>query len=168
MSPTDLPPNNPNGNFPAPRKESLRVSTQLSENDRVLSWFESLYDVHIPKTVWLQCELALAEGFTNAVRHAHNQQPPDLNIDVEINILAEYMEIKIWDQGPSFDLTDWLAKQPPQTDPFAPGGRGVKLMYAIADQLSYTRTDDHRNCLSIVKNYYSEDKKLPNINELSI
>ena len=33
-------------------------------------------------------------------------------------------------------------------DELTEGGRGIKLMWQIADELSYTRTFDGRNCLS--------------------
>jgi serine/threonine-protein kinase RsbW len=139
--------------LPEPCKAQLQVHTGLSANDRVLSWFEELDRKQVPKTVWLQCELALAEGFTNAVRHAHREQPPDLPIDIEVSIFSNSIEIKVWDSGPPFDLIEWLKEQPLQGDIYAGGGRGVKLMHAIADELSYTRTAGDRNCLSIVKNY---------------
>ena len=41
-------------------------------------------------------------------------------------------------------------------DELAEGGRGVKLMWQIADELSYTRTLDGRNCLLLTKNYQAE------------
>jgi len=40
-------------------------------------------------------------------------------------------------------------------DEFPSGGVGIKIIGKIADELSYTRTSDSRNCLFIVK-YYSE------------
>jgi serine/threonine-protein kinase RsbW len=36
------------------------------------------------------------------------------------------------------------------------GGMGIKIMSQLADELSYTRTPDHRNCLFIVKNYHPQ------------
>lgn len=142
--------------LPEPRKAQLQVHTGLSANDRVLSWFEDFCNQEVPTTFRLQCELALAEGFTNAVRHAHREQPPDLPVDIEVSILPDRMEIRIWDSGPPFDLIGWLKEQPPQADIYAGGGRGIKLMHAIADDLTYTRTSDDRNCLLIVKNYDSD------------
>ncbi len=138
-----------------PRQARIQVNTGLIANDRVLSWFEGLYEEQIPKRLWLQCELALAEGFTNAVRHAHRELPPDSPIDLEVSIFSDSIEIRIWDFGPPFDLKGWLKKQPaPKT--YAGGGRGLRLMRAIADDISYNRTNDDRNCLLIVKNYDPE------------
>ncbi|MEB3341585.1 ATP-binding protein [Okeania sp.] len=139
--------------LPKYHESDLRVHSDLGENDRVLSWFEELHQAPIPKTVWLQCELALAEGFTNAIRHAHKYLPRDTPIDIEVRMYSNHLEIRIWDYGPPFDMTEWFKGQP-EPDIFSPGGRGIKLMYAIADHVSYTRTSDRRNCLLIVKNYW--------------
>ena len=38
-------------------------------------------------------------------------------------------------------------------DEIRSGGVGIKIIGPIADQLSYTRTSDSRNCLFIVKSY---------------
>ncbi|NEP06033.1 MULTISPECIES: ATP-binding protein [Okeania] len=150
------------GSDKLPTKHSafLQVSSDLRENDKVLSWFEQLYQAAIPKTVWLQCELALAEGFTNAARHAHRDLSRETLIDIEVTIFSDHTEIRIWDCGPPFDLEEWLKAQPAQTDMFAPGGRGIKLMYAIADNISYTRsTSENRNCLLISKDYWPYPKE---------
>lgn len=135
------------------KKADLQVNTGLSALDRVLSWFAQLYEQRIPTSVWIRCQLALAEGFTNAVRHAHEGKRPDLPVDIEVAVSTESVEIKIWDSGAAFDLEQKIKDMSEKIDPESPGGRGLKLMKDIADSLSYTRTADGRNCLSIVKNY---------------
>lgn len=135
------------------KKADLQVNTGLSALDRVLSWFAQLYEQRIPTSVWIRCQLALAEGFTNAVRHAHEGKRPDLSVDIEVAVCTESVEIKIWDSGAAFDLEQKIKDMSEKIDPEASGGRGLKLMKDIADSLSYTRTADGRNCLSIVKNY---------------
>ena len=135
------------------KKADLQVNTGLSALDRVLSWFAQLYEQRIPTSVWIRCQLALAEGFTNAVRHAHEGKRPDLPVDIEVAVSTESVEIKIWDSGAAFDLEQKIKDMSEKIDPESPGGRGLKLMKDIADSLSYTRTANDRNCLSIVKNY---------------
>ncbi|PSB18413.1 anti-sigma regulatory factor [filamentous cyanobacterium Phorm 46] len=135
------------------KKADLQVNTGLSALEKVLSWFAQLYDPRIPTSVWIRCQLALAEGFTNAVRHAHEGKPPDLPVDIEVAVYSESVEIKIWDSGAAFDLEQKIKDMSEKIDPEASGGRGLKLMKDIADSLSYTRTADGRNCLSIAKNY---------------
>jgi len=48
---------------------SLQVNTDMNSLTKVLDWFEQLQDLSLPNEVWFQFQLALAEGFTNAVRH---------------------------------------------------------------------------------------------------
>lgn len=138
--------------LPVLKKADLQVNTGLNGLDQVLSWFSQLYDPRIPTSVWIRCQLALAEGFTNAVRHAHKGKPADLPVDIQVAVFDEFIEIKIWDWGDRFDLKTKIENSE-TVDLTAPGGRGLKLMKDIADSLSYVRTADERNCLSIVKNY---------------
>lgn len=135
-------------------KQSIKqVPTDLKALDQLLSWFDQLYQPSIPKKAWLQCQLALAEGFTNAVRHAHKDLSPNVPIDIEVTLFPEYMELRIWDQGPPFDLERRLQSQEHKVNEQAGGGRGIAIMQKIADKLSYRRTEDNRNCLLITKAY---------------
>lgn len=78
----------------------------------------------------------------------------DLLIDLEVQVFDDRIEIRIWDQGAPFDLTERLQRMPRDLDTEAEGGRGLRLMERIADHLSYTRTGDTRNCLLIVKKFF--------------
>ncbi|MEG3862328.1 ATP-binding protein [Microcoleus sp. herbarium12] len=135
------------------KKADLQVNTGLNALELVLSWFSQLYEPRIPRSVWIRCQLVLAEGFTNAVRHAHQGQPPDLLVEIEVAVCSECIEIKIWDSGAPFDLEQKIKEMSKEIDPEASGGRGLKLMKDIADNLSYRRTAAGRNCLWMVKNY---------------
>lgn len=135
------------------RRAFLQVNTDLNALSQVLEWFEQFNCSPTPPKAWLQCQLALAEGFTNAVRHAHLGQSTDLLIDLEVKAFNDCMEIRIWDQGAPFDLVQWLHTMPKEFDNEAEGGRGLRLMERIADVLTYTRTPDARNCLLIVKKH---------------
>lgn len=101
----------------------------------------------------MQCQLALAEGFTNAVRHAHEGKPESALIDIEVKLFGDHIEIRIWDQGDPFDLMARLHRMPEALDTDAEGGRGLRLMERIADHLSYVRMADQRNCLLIAKKF---------------
>lgn len=129
------------------------VPTDLKALDQILSWFDQLYQPSIPKKVWLQCQLALAEGFTNAVRHAHKGLSADVPIDIEVTVYPQYLEMRIWDQGPPFDLEQQLQNLDQKLNDHAGGGRGIAILQKISDKLSYTRTNDNRNCLLIVKRF---------------
>ncbi len=127
--------------------------SDLKALDQILSWFDQLSQPYIPRKVWLQFQLALAEGFTNVVRHAHKDLSGDLSIDIEVTIAPQFLELRIWDWGPPFDLEGRLQNLEHQVDLKAGGGRGLAILQKISDQLSYTRTDDNRNCLLVAKSY---------------
>ncbi|WP_297078456.1 ATP-binding protein [Thermoleptolyngbya sp. M55_K2018_002] len=143
------------------RSEQIQVDTQLNELNHVLAWFDGLRCAGIPELVWLQCQLALAEGFTNAVRHAHRNRSPDTPIEISVTIFKEFLEIQIWDCGPTFNLRKMLEAIPDEVDRDAAGGRGLLLMKKTADVLDYRRSPDQRNCLLFVKHYTRQDLTRP-------
>ena len=138
------------------RKNNLQVKTELNALTAILSWFGQLHEPQIPKSTWLRCELALAEAFTNAVRHAHKNKSSEIPIDIEVTISDGGIEIRIWDEGEAFDLNKHLEKMLSARDNQTGGGRGLQLIQKTTDFFSYTRTDLGRNCLLMVK-FYSGD-----------
>ena len=144
--------------MPVLRKSNLQLKTDLAALSDVLGWFNELHQPSIAREIWLRCQLALAEAFTNAVRHAHKDRSKEVPIDLEVTISEDAIEMRIWDFGPPFDLKEKLRKMPRNQENESGGGRGLRLLEAIADSISYTRIDN-RNCLLMVKNY-GEDKGL--------
>ena len=140
-----------------PRKNNLQVKTDLNALAEILSWFAKLYEPQIPRQIWLRCELALAEGFTNAVRHAHKHKPPEVPIDLEVTISDNTIEMRIWDRGPGFDLKQYLENIQKPEDNETGGGRGLQLIQKTTDDFSYTRNADNRNCLLTIKSYSGEN-----------
>jgi serine/threonine-protein kinase RsbW len=133
---------------------SFQVESKLTHLEEVLSNFESLKRQWIPSKVWLQCQLALAEGFTNAVRHAHGDKPSDTPIKIQINLNSEEIIIRIWDYGKYFQLDDICLCEDENSQRDGIGGRGIRIMQQIANELSYERFPDSRNCLVIKKNIF--------------
>lgn len=129
------------------------VKSDLKALDQVLDRFNQIEQDLIPKKDWLQCQLALAEGFTNAVRHAHKNLSTDVPIKIGLICCEGSMEIRIWDYGPPFDLEVYIKTISERKNNLSVGGRGIPILQKIADRLSYFRTDDNRNCLLIVKNF---------------
>lgn len=127
----------------------LQTSSHLDELSIVLAWFDQFYDCSIPQAAWFQCQLALAEGFTNAARHAHQLLPPTTPIEIQGMRFVDAIELQIWDRGSEFDLQQALAQLPPYVPAHAEGGRGLLLMQRLADRLHYSRRDD-RNCLQLI------------------
>jgi len=140
-----------------PKKNIKQFPTRLTAITEVLDWFEQLYQPSISVIVWHQCTLALAEGFTNAVRYAHRDLPLDVLIEIEVTLFSNSLEIRIWDQGPLFN--DELAKgvtidglaQGVTIDELTEGLTSLQVLQKMTDKFSYTRTDDNRNCLLICR-----------------
>ncbi len=129
----------------------LQVNTDLEAVTQVIKWFDQFNHPPIHSQAWMHCQLAVAEGFTNAVRHAHRNLSAETLIDLEVQVFEDRIEIRIWDQGAPFDLDKWVREMPLEWDKDAEGERGIRLMHEISDLLSYTRMSDGRNCLLILK-----------------
>ncbi|MCL1474543.1 ATP-binding protein [Argonema antarcticum] len=138
----------------------LRVKSDLHSLNQVLQWFDRFCFQNKCKLSWLtdgsdrpnlaleELKLALVEGFTNAVRHAHKGLPPETPIEIELNLWDECLEIRIWDRGEPFDPST-LPEYKPGTA--QEGGVGWFLMRRIADEVLYKRSQDGRNCLILIK-----------------
>lgn len=134
-----------------PHQESIRFNSDLNALPQVLAWFEQFNQPPVPYLVWLEYQLVLAEGFTNAVRHAHASKSSNTPIDLEIAIDYEEIKLKIWDCGSGFNLDQSLAN-PQVMEQMAEHGRGLTIIRKIADTVSYTRSGQ-RNCLLVIKQY---------------
>ena len=137
------------------RKFHLQVDTKIGRLKEVLVWFESLVVPYIPQKTGWQCEVALAEAFTNAVRHAHHNLPTSTPIDLEVEIFSNFLEIRVWDLGEQpFDLdAQLLANEENLNSIEKEGGRGLQFIKKLTDELQYFSLSDYRNCLVIRKNY---------------
>jgi len=139
--------------LPVPQKYILHLKTDITLVKEVLAWFDQFNRPPVPNITWMQSQLAVAEAFTNAVRHAHKGLPPDTPIDLEVHVLPQSWEIRIWDCGPGFDIAEKLKSLKGKEDWQDEGGRGLLLIDLICDRISYTKTDDGRNCFLMVKQY---------------
>lgn len=131
--------------------ERLKVKSDLTVQVQVQEWFEKFYLNHISrkdssKRQFHRLNLALAEGFSNAVRHAHQELPSETTIEIELAVWEERIEIRIWDQGKPFDPN---VLEEPLPGTLCQGGYGWFLLRRLADQVIYERCQDGRNCLLI-------------------
>lgn len=135
----------------------LQIVSDLTALDHVLVWFDHLLLPSMGGPVWdhfwVQCKTILAEGFTNAVRHAHRTCPRETLVTIAVTLEPQALELCIWDQGPPFDLQKKLMEIKSRHDLYADGGRGLMIMDSLADQLEYGRLPDQRNCLRVRKAY---------------
>jgi len=138
----------------------LRVDTNIYQTKAVQQWFEQ-FD-QIPRHILLQCELVMVEAFANVVYHAHEHLAESTPIDIEVILMTEAIEIRLWDFGKYFDLQQALAARKKiqalttsvdlvDVDSLDTGGRGLLITDRVADKLSYDRLPDGRNCLLIRK-----------------
>ncbi len=136
-----------------PSKTNIQVPSDLNALDLLLLQFNKVNQDYITQKDWLKCQLALVEGFTNAVRHAHKNLPRETPILIEVNLTREQMEICIWDRGEYFDLSQFIANVSEKDNKWLGGGRGIAIMNKIADRLEYNHLGNHHNCLLIVKKF---------------
>lgn len=132
----------------------LQVQTELEALKEVLQWFEGLVFPLVPQKIGWQCEVALVEAFTNAVRHAHQNLPKNTPIDLEVKLLPNFLEMRIWDRGTPFDIEDKLRKSEREASSMEKeGGRGLQFIKKLTDELQYLNLPNHRNCLVMRKRY---------------
>jgi serine/threonine-protein kinase RsbW len=129
----------------------IETETDPTALKSVLTWFDQFQAAPMPHNIWLQCQLALIEGFTNAVRHAHTGLPANTPVGIEVTVSDRTIDIRIWDQGPGFDLATVLRHKITVNNPESEGGRGLKIMYLVADRLTYTPAPQGGNCLHLHK-----------------
>ncbi|HEY9750159.1 MAG TPA: anti-sigma regulatory factor [Allocoleopsis sp.] len=135
------------------QQDHLTVPSDLTVLTQVQQWFEQFCRQFLPQLAWsdhqlYRLSLAIAEGFTNAVRHAHKGLPPETPIDIDVRLGSDRLEIRIWDHGQPFN-PDVLEEPEPGT--LREGGYGWFLLRRLADQVTYERFPDGRNCLLLVK-----------------
>lgn len=143
----------------------LTVRSDLTALNRVQEWFKLFCLQNSSQLLWLQSQLyplnlALAEGFTNAVRHAHHELPSETTIDIDLALWEERIEIRIWDKGQPFN-PDLIEE--PQPGTLRKGGYGWFLLRRLADQVVYDRSADGRNCLLIVKHRVKQQPFQPQV-----
>lgn len=123
----------------------LKVSSRLEELAVVQQWFQGLLAEFSQRlstpSCWVgkpfdQINLALAEGFTNAVRHAHADLPSTTPVLIECWVGVQKVEINIFDRGEPFD-PDSLAEPKPGT--LREGGYGWFLLRRLVDQVTHDR-----------------------------
>jgi serine/threonine-protein kinase RsbW len=136
------------------RQYKLQVKTKLEALKEVLQWFEGFVFPSVPQKMGWQCEVALVEAFTNAVRHAHQNLPETTPIDLEVKFFPHFLEMRIWDRGQPFDIQSRLQDSFKTTDPLEKeGGRGLQFINKLTDELQYLNLPNHRNCLVMRKKY---------------
>ncbi|MGL5032820.1 MAG: ATP-binding protein, partial [Microcystaceae cyanobacterium] len=129
----------------------LTTNSQTSAVNEVLDWLEQVRPGFVALRPWFECQTALIEGLDNVIQHAHPHLSPETAIALELRVYPQGIEMKIWDYGEPFDLLNYLEQVPEKQAESAERGRGFILMRRILDYITYTRTDDGRNQLRMIK-----------------
>lgn len=140
-------------------KSDLAVNSDLGELETVITWFERQGHIDIPSELWMQAQLALVEGFTNAVRHAHAHLVAPQQVHLSLQITSQMFCIQIIDHGEPFDFTAAMARVEAEItasgqDPLAREAHWglvmfLKLQKEYGWTISHCRRDDGTNDLSL-------------------
>ncbi len=140
---------------------TLTLPTDLEAIKALVDWFEQFNRPPLTPRLWIEAKLALLEGFTNVVRHAHQPLSPETPVDIQVNLLPHLLEINLWDYGQPYDFAAALRRLDALTlDPnFNPLERQTQwgsimllnLQKTFGWTVQYRRGSDERNCLHIQK-----------------
>ncbi len=90
------------------------------------------------ETLAYHINLVLTEAMVNAIKHA-NAGDPDKTVHIFINITDDELFIKVYDNGQGFDIN---AIPPPDFTQLEDRGRGIFLIRALMDSVSYRKVCD--------------------------
>lgn len=135
------------------RHKHLVVDSRLEALFKVQRWFKDVCSSLEPEFTWIKhyCDrlnIALTEGFTNAVRHAHASLPPETPIEIDVSLEEDRVDIRIWDEGAPFNPDELGEPEPGSL--LQEGGYGWFLLRRLADQVTYQRKEN-KNCLAITQ-----------------
>lgn len=90
-------------------------------------------------------KVAFGEALANAVTHGAG---PNGEVDVAVRIAGypDCAQIEVSDHGVGYDGTI-----PPNFDPLAPRGRGVRFMHALVDRVDFVPSDSGGTLVRLVK-----------------
>ncbi|HMB14932.1 MAG TPA: ATP-binding protein [Pelovirga sp.] len=90
--------------------------------------------------------LCLTEGLTNAICHGNNSDP-DKDVHITISASDDDLVIRIYDQGPGFDIS---ARGKTNAQPCDEGGRGINIILKLMDNVKYLQ-ENGVNVLEMTK-----------------
>lgn len=138
-------------------KTELHVPSDLKFLTIVEEWLLGCLKVELGQSVdWSKqsnrLRLVLVEAYSNAVRHAHKDQP-NAPILIRLELQDREIALEIWDKGDGFDMSDYFAPAPTDKQE---GGYGWLIMNRLMDKVEYQLQVNGGNCLKL-------EAKLPEI-----
>ncbi len=92
--------------------------------------------------------LALAEAYSNVVRHAHEAKP-HLPVVMCLEIQDREMALEIWDLGEGYDPNSYRTPSPEDRQEH---GYGWMILNRLMDRVEYQPQVNGRNCLRLAAN----------------
>lgn len=111
----------------------------------------------MPEKALMELELAVSEAVTNSIEHAY-EWDEDQDILLKIHASNEQLTIDILDQGTPIpanlfnDLDDNFEEPANQTTRLEESGRGLKIIFALVDDISIRHADGW-NSLKLMKKF---------------
>ena len=87
-----------------------------------------------------EISISVIEACTNALEHG-NKCCPDCDVKAVFRRKADRLVIEVTDCGQGFDFTDYLLHIPDPSDIHKKRGRGIFIMKAMMDSLSYEKVE---------------------------
>ncbi|MEH1919839.1 ATP-binding protein [Nostoc sp.] len=131
-------------------KSELHVPSDLNFLNIVENWLLGCLKIQLGESVdWSRqssrLRLALVEAYSNAVRHAHRDQP-NLPILLRLEVKDRDLALEIWDYGEGFDMSNYYAPNPMEKQE---GGYGWLIMNRLMDKVDYKLQINGANCLKL-------------------
>jgi anti-sigma regulatory factor (Ser/Thr protein kinase) len=133
---------------------SIRINSEPQSLERVRSFIiELLTESAFSEEEMSIIELVTYEACANSIEHAH-KNVPDFYVDLLLQICGKNIIISITDSGkefapaeiPDIDISEKIAHQ-------AGRGMGLPLIKALMDEVSFERTPDQRNRITMKKDF---------------
>lgn len=117
--------------------------------ERAFADFRRTLDGHdLQRRARYQCELVFEEVVTNIIRHGYTDNQ-EHGIQVSLDFPDELIVLSFEDDGAPFDPREQAAGQPGSVLDSRLGGRGLLLIRKAAQSLTYERTPQARNRLTV-------------------
>jgi sigma-B regulation protein RsbU (phosphoserine phosphatase) len=112
------------------------------------SWLErcaAASGTHLGEEDAARLQLACSEVFTNCAIHGRDSSGTN-RIGVEVRGFQNHVAVRFTHRGPAFDP---LAVPPPAFDGSREGGFGIFIVLRSADEVTFTRTPDETNVITL-------------------
>ena len=133
---------------------SIRINSEPQSLEGIRSFIvELLKETDFSEKEMSIIELVTYEACANSIEHAH-KNIPDLYVDLLFQIYGKKILISITDSGeefvptdiPDIDISEKIAHKDGR-------GMGLPIIKALMDEVTFERTRDHQNCITMKKDF---------------